>query len=134
MMLLPYPRSLGFAALLIVPPAGFASTWVITDSAHPVEVAEDIRVIHLDRLDHLEVALSQGLPADPAQAQALFQANMTTEAAAEISQAHQDVVEAWRLGITKMPAVVVDQHYVVYGDPNVERALAKIEQFRRAQP
>ncbi|NWB99493.1 DUF1525 domain-containing protein [Pseudomonas gingeri] len=82
MMLLPSPRSLGFAALLIVPTAGFANTWVITDSAHPVEVTEVVRVIHLA---HLEVALSRGLPANPARAQALFQANMITEAATGIS-------------------------------------------------
>ncbi|WP_040069080.1 TIGR03757 family integrating conjugative element protein [Pseudomonas batumici] len=134
MTLSPSFPSLGLSALLTIAPSCFASTWVITDSAHPVEVTADVRLIHLDRLDHLEAVLSGQLPADPALAQALFQESLTTEAAAEISQAHQDVVEAWSLGVTKMPAVVVDQRYVVYGDPNLERALAKIEQFRRDQP
>ncbi|WP_248800618.1 TIGR03757 family integrating conjugative element protein [Pseudomonas sp. MWU13-2105] len=127
-------RPLGLFALLTVAPTCFASTWVITDSAHPVEVTPDVRLIHLDRLDHLEAVLSGQLPTDPALAQAFFQESLTTEAAAEISQAHQDVVDAWSLGVTKMPAVVVDQRYVVYGDPNLEQALAKIEQFRRDRP
>lgn len=134
-MTLSHPlRSLSLFALLTVAPTCFASTWVITDSAHPVEVTADVRLIHLDRLDHLEAELSSLLPNDPAQALALFQESLTTEAAAEISRAHQDVVDAWSLGVTKMPAVVVDQRYVVYGDPNLEQALAKIEQFRRDRP
>ncbi len=43
-------------------------------------------------------------------------------------------MDAWSLGITRIPAVVVDHRYVVYGDPNLERALAKIERFRRGKP
>ncbi|MGY2198399.1 TIGR03757 family integrating conjugative element protein [Pseudomonas gingeri] len=124
----------GAVALLALAPACFASTWVITDSAHPVEVPADVRLIHLDRLDHLEVMLSKGLPADPEEAQAVFQENMTAESSADISRAHQDIVDAWSLGITRIPAVVVDHRYVVYGDPNLERALAKIERFRRGKP
>ena len=41
---------------------------------------------------------------------------------------------AWSLGIAKIPAVVVDRRYVVYGEANVARALARIEEYRRAQP
>jgi uncharacterized protein (UPF0218 family) len=29
---------------------------------------------------------------------------------------------------------VVDQRYVVYGEPDVARAVARIEQHRRAEP
>ncbi|QXI31199.1 TIGR03757 family integrating conjugative element protein [Pseudomonas vanderleydeniana] len=109
-----------------------AETWVITDSAHPVEVPAGVRLIHLDRLDQLEVALFENLSPDASQAQAAFQDIMTVDAAADISRAHQDIVDAWSLGVSRIPAVVVDRRYVVYGDPNVERALARIEQFRRA--
>ncbi|NWD49975.1 TIGR03757 family integrating conjugative element protein [Pseudomonas gingeri] len=130
----PFLPLLGALALLALAPGCFASTWVITDSAHPVEVPADVRLIHLDRLDHLEVALSQGLPSDPGEAQAAFQETMTAESRADINRAHQDIVDAWSLGVTRIPAVVVDHRYVVYGDPNLERALAKIEQFRRSKP
>ena len=47
---------------------------------------------------------------------------------------HQGVTDAWSLGITSIPAVVVDQRYVVYGEPDVARAVARIEQRRRTQP
>ncbi|WP_397458661.1 TIGR03757 family integrating conjugative element protein [Pseudomonas asplenii] len=109
-----------------------AETWVITDSAHPVDLPPDTQLIQLDRLDQLEVSLFQDLPADPAQAQAAFKEHMTADAAADIDRAHQDIVNAWSLGVSKIPAVVVDRQYVVYGDPNVARALTKIEHFRRA--
>ncbi|ENJ2046957.1 DUF1525 domain-containing protein, partial [Pseudomonas aeruginosa] len=35
---------------------------------------------------------------------------------------------------TSIPAVVVDKRYVVYGEPDVARAVARIEQRRRTQP
>ncbi len=44
------------------------------------------------------------------------------------------MTDAWSLGITAVPAVVVDQRYVVYGEPDVARAIARIEQHRRTEP
>ena len=44
------------------------------------------------------------------------------------------MTDAWSLGVTKIPAVVVDRRYVVYGETDVSRALARIEEYRRAQP
>jgi integrating conjugative element protein (TIGR03757 family) len=44
------------------------------------------------------------------------------------------VADAWGLGVAKVPAVVVDRRYVVYGQPDAARALARIEQYRRTQP
>jgi len=38
------------------------------------------------------------------------------------------------LGLAKVPAVVVDRRYVVYGETDVARAVARIESHRRAQP
>ena len=51
-----------------------------------------------------------------------------------IRQAYQGVADAWGLGIAKIPAVVVDRRYVVYGEADVARALAHIEEYRRARP
>ena len=38
------------------------------------------------------------------------------------------------LGIAKIPAVVVDRRYVVYGEPDVSRAVARINAYRSTQP
>ncbi|MEN1465372.1 DUF1525 domain-containing protein, partial [Pseudomonas aeruginosa] len=48
--------------------------------------------------------------------------------------AYQGVTDAWSLDVTTIPAVVVDQRFVVYGEPDVARAVARIEQHRRTQP
>ncbi|NQB78478.1 DUF1525 domain-containing protein, partial [Pseudomonas aeruginosa] len=34
----------------------------------------------------------------------------------------------------KIPAVVVDRRYVVYGEPDVSRAVARINAYQSAQP
>jgi integrating conjugative element protein (TIGR03757 family) len=40
---------------------------------------------------------------------------------------------AWRLGVTKIPAVV-DGRYVIYGEPDVAKATARIAAFRNRKP
>lgn len=50
----------------------------------------------------------------------------------DFSVTYQGIVEAWILGITKIPAVVVDRRYVVYGQRDVNRAVALIEEYRSA--
>lgn len=37
------------------------------------------------------------------------------------------------LRVTTLPAVVVDRRHVVYGEPDVAKAVAHIEHYRRAQ-
>jgi integrating conjugative element protein (TIGR03757 family) len=40
------------------------------------------------------------------------------------------VLDAFSLGVTKVPAVVVDRRYVVYGEHDVAAALALIAAYR----
>lgn len=42
-------------------------------------------------------------------------------------------VMAWRYGIDKLPAVLVDREYVVYGESSVSAALARIERHRNEE-
>lgn len=111
-----------------------ATPWVITDRTHPIEPTNEIRLILIDQLSTLEDELSSGLPSSPATARAMFLDRMTAQVSAKIEKAHQDIVDAWSLGATKVPAVVVDRKYVVYGDSNIERALSKIQLYREAHP
>lgn len=41
----------------------------------------------------------------------------------------QDVVDAWSLGVTKVPAVVID-NYVVYGEADVNQAISQITAYQ----
>lgn len=111
-----------------------ADTLVITDSNHSTQPTPDSKIILIDQPSTLESSLSTNLPSDPHQAQTIAQQRLTPELTAKITQAHQDVVTAWSLGITKIPAVVVDERYVVYGEPDVQRALALIARHREQVP
>lgn len=107
--------------------------WVITDRWHPVRGEADRR-IELDAPARVEAELSSLLSSDPQEARAQVQRRLQADAHRRLVQVYQDVAEAWRLGVDKIPAVVVDRRYVVYGETDVTRAVARVEQWRRAQP
>ncbi len=136
-------RTLGLAvalpaALGIFSPVTFAAdVVVVTDGHHPVKTMGGERLIELDEAPRIEAELSANLPTDPDQATALVKRRLTqggTDLQRRIATAYQGVTDAWSLGITAVPAVVVDQRYVVYGEPDVARAIARIEQHRRTEP
>lgn len=108
--------------------------WVITDRAHPIQTAPGVRVIELDAPARIKAELSSQLPANPAQASRVAQ-QLLKLGGAELQErariAHQGVIDAWSLGISKVPAIVVDRRYVVYGETDVGRAVARVEKYRR---
>lgn len=109
---------------------------VFTDNDHPVQAHAGIPVLKLDQPARIEAALSTDLPVDPAQAAALVRRRLEGGGATlqhQLGQAYQGVVQAWGLGVAKLPAVVVDGRYVVYGESDVDRALARIAAYREAQ-
>ncbi|KTS76505.1 hypothetical protein NS274_15880 [Pseudomonas oryzihabitans] len=111
-----------------------ADVLAISDHAHPLTNLAGARVVLLDAPERLEQQLSEGLPADPHQAAALMQQRLRSASAQQLGRdlvkAHQDVADAWSLGVTKVPAVVVDRRYVVYGQPDVAAAVASIARYR----
>lgn len=146
MPLLPYARysQLLLRGLLVLPlalavaiPARAAEVWVITDSQHPVQTPPGATLIELDQAARIEAELKAQLPSEPGRAAAIVQQRLKeggTDLQRRIARAYQGVTDAWSLSVTTIPAVVVDQRYVVYGDTDVERALARIEAYRRANP
>lgn len=136
-------RTLGLAVALpaslsVFSPAAFAAdVLVITDSRHPVKTMGGERLIQLDEAARMEEGLSAGLPADPARAEALVRQRLKgdkQDLQQRMRRAYQGVADAWSLGVTTLPAVVVDQRYVVYGEPDVARAVARINAYRSANP
>ena len=136
-------RTLGLAvalpaSLAVFSPATFAAdVVVVTDSRHPVKTMGGERLIELDQASRLEAELSADLPADSERAVAVVRQRLNhggTDLQRRIGTAYQGITDAWSLGVTSIPAVVVDQRYVVYGEPDVARAVARIEQHRRPQP
>jgi integrating conjugative element protein (TIGR03757 family) len=114
-----------------------ADVRVFTDRLHPVDAPADVRVVELDAAARVESALAADLPSDPAEAAAVVQQRLSDGGDAlqhRLADAYQDVTDAWSLGVAKIPAVVVDRRYVVYGETDVARALARIEAYRRTEP
>ncbi|MDR0577987.1 MAG: TIGR03757 family integrating conjugative element protein [Candidatus Accumulibacter sp.] len=112
-----------------------ADVLIVTDRQHPVRAASDVRLIELDRPMRIEAELSAGLPADPGRASEIVRQRLREgDIQDRLRKAYQGVVEARGLGIGKIPAVVVDQRYVVYGETDVAQAVTRIEAHRRTQP
>jgi len=127
----------GLLLCLLAPAVFAADVLVVTDSRHPVQSAGGARMIELDLSERIEAELAAGLPNDPSRAAALVQQRLRDGGQAlqrRIGNAYQGVTDAWGLGIARVPAVVGDRRYVVYGEPNVARAVARIEAHRRPQP
>lgn len=129
-------RCLALAIVLCASAASAMDVWVITDRQHPVQGTPD-RLIELDAPARIEAELSTDLPSDVQQASLLVQQRLKHGGPAleqRLARTYQDVTDAWSLGITSLPAIVVDQRYVVYGEPGVAKAIARIEAYRRTQP
>lgn len=109
-------------------PAAVAEVWVVTDQKHPITVAAPVRLIELDAPARLQAQLNAQLTTDPAQAAAIARTSL-----AQLTEAWQELVDAWHLGVHTVPAVVVDRRYVVYGTTDVDAALFRIDTFRQQQ-
>lgn len=119
------------------PTAIAADVWIVTDRQHPMHHTTDARVIELDAPPRIEAALSKNLPADPAQAADTVRQRLQANHGAlsrQLASAWQAVADAWSLGVTTIPAVIVDRHYVVYGDPDAAHAVTRIQAYREAHP
>lgn len=107
---------------------------VITDEAHPVyNLPSEARVIELDGAQRLHDQLFADLPAHPAQAEPIARVRLQHSDKAwqqAMQAALQGVVDAWALGISKIPAVVLDGH-VVYGEPDVGLAIERIRTYQQ---
>ncbi|CAK1313958.1 integrating conjugative element protein, PFL_4709 family [Burkholderia pseudomallei] len=122
-------------SLAVANAAHATGVWIIQDRLHPVRSVPGARVIELDAPTQIEATLSQGLPANPSEAAAEVRERLGNSAVTQqLTAAYQGVTDAWRIGVTKIPAVVVDQRYVVYGDPDVAHAVARIQAYREAHP
>lgn len=123
-----------FVIAVLTQPLAYAETWVITDRNHPVLVPSGVRLILLDDSERLEAKLSEGLPADPLKATAIMQQRLRSGDAQrlqrDLAAAQQNLVDAWSVGVTKIPAVVVDRTHVVYGDTDVASAVQRIARWK----
>ncbi|TCL02177.1 TIGR03757 family integrating conjugative element protein [Sodalis ligni] len=121
--------------LLMTGAAHAMQVLVVTDSRHPVTGKAD-RIIELDAPALLENNLSSQLPASPNDAEKLLKKRLNdggNDLQLQFSAAWQGVTNAWSVGIKKIPAVVVDSRYVIYGESDIDHAVARIQAYRNRQ-
>lgn len=126
-----YRLTLTLLSFLVLASTALAGTEVFTVSSVPASQApRDAVVVELDKPARLDTALSEKLPVNrEAAAEQVRQRLRSAEWRDTITQyehAYAGLVRAWQLGVEQVPAVVVDGQYVVYGEPNVRKALAEI--------
>ena len=129
--------ALGFAlALLAWPGPGPSAGDVVafTLSSMPLRAGVGAVVHVLDARDDYAEAFGADLPTDPERALAEVGRRVATPAGRaaleRIAAAAAGTALAGRLGIEKLPAVVVDGRYVVYGVRDVARAVERVEAWR----
>jgi integrating conjugative element protein (TIGR03757 family) len=110
---------------------------VYTDHSITLQHTRGAQIVFLDAPRRLEQDLSAALPADPEHAEVMARKRLQAGGAnlqRALANAWQGVIDAWARGITHLPAVVVDDRYVVYGEPDVAKAAARIAAFRSRKP
>ncbi|EBA8598838.1 TIGR03757 family integrating conjugative element protein [Salmonella enterica] len=133
-------RYFSLLALMLSAPS-IASTVVYTDRHHsPANVQADTRVVYLDETDQLAKSLFGPLSTNSSQAerqaQSVIHSPQWAQQQAVMAQAYQGLIQAWQLGLKKYPAVVFDDHDVVYGtaDVAVARTYQKHKELSGGRP
>ena len=125
------------SALLCVSTAAVSSeVWVVTDQRYVITAPTTVRVIRLDAPAEILTELTGKLPADSPKAAVLIRQRLAAagpDLHRRLVCAYQDVLDARRVGVRKIPAVVVDQRYVVYGEVDVKRALEDINRYQKGR-
>ena len=129
--------ALGFALVLAAwpgPGAAAGDVVAFTLSSMPLRAASGAEVHVLDERDGHAEAFGASLPGDPERALAEARRRVSSPAGRaaleRIAAAAAGNALAGRLGIEKLPAVVVDGRYVVYGVRDVVHAVERVEAWR----
>ena len=129
--------ALGFALIFAEwpgPGAAAGDVVAFTLSSMPLRATGGATVHVLDARDGHAEAFGADLPGDPERALAEARRRVATPAGraalARIASAAAGNALASRLGIEKLPAVVVGGRYVVYGVRDIARAVERVEAWR----
>ncbi len=119
--------------------AASPSVWVFTTKQLPplkrMELAHQVFV--LDDIEKPLNALKFQYPGNDDKAQqhanAILNSQKGQALLAQIKRNARSVAIAWQFGITRLPAVLVDEQYVVYGEYNLHIAVDRVARYRHAR-
>lgn len=128
-----------FLPALCLSSGACAGTVVYTDSTHLVAFAfPDTHVVYIDAPERMQADMFGALPSNQVQAEKLARDRLNTpEFAAqqqELTIAYRGLMKAWSLGLSKYPAVVFDDKWVVYGTTDVSVAMQHMSRWREVNP
>lgn len=120
------------AMLCLAQPAIAQTITAFTNSQTRLQNAPPATTIYeLDVGMRIEDAMSVDLPANPQEAEQILRARMQSvewrAMEAQLTRSAEGLAKAKALGVTKIPAVVVNDRYVVYGVTDVTHALQMIQ-------
>ncbi len=103
----------------------------------PAVQAPGVAIHYLDAVTQLENRLFPLLSPAPEiareQSLPLLSAPNSIQQRQQLETAYQDLIDAWSLGIRKVPAVVFDRRYVIYGTTDVRAARQQLAAFQSKQ-
>jgi len=97
---------------------------------------ENTTVYNIERIAHLQQALSKDLPSDPEKAKQLVLARfqrIDTQLSHELENAANGLVQAMQYGIDRYPAIVFDGKAVVYGITDIRAATQRYRQWQAGE-
>ena len=97
---------------------------------------ENTTVYNIERIAHLQQALSKDLPSDPEKAKQLVLARfqwIDTQLSHELENAAYGLVQAMQYGIDRYPAIVFDGKAVVYGITDIRAASQVYRQWQAGE-
>ena len=93
----------------------------------PQNMPSNAVLVEIDAAGRIDALLSESLPDDPEQAQAFMRQVMNSPEwdsfSQQLKQAYTGLARAQQLNIEKVPAVVINSTFVIYGVTKVDDAL-----------
>ena len=118
--------------------AASPSVWVFTTEQLPPLKRLDLahQVFVLDDIEKLLRALAFQYPGSEGKAEQKANVILNSQKGqallAQIKRNAHSVAIAWQSGIARLPAVLIDEQYVVYGEYNVQIAMDRVKRHRHA--
>ncbi|WP_422452174.1 TIGR03757 family integrating conjugative element protein [Endozoicomonas sp. ALC066] len=111
---------------------------VFTNDRFPVSNSDHkITYYNLDDRQRAQMRLPKNLPADLAKAKQVASQYMQTadfrKTVDALKNAYQGYIAALDYQLAKLPAIVIDGEYILYGVTSVDKALALYEQYQERE-
>ena len=99
---------------------------VFTVDGFAITQARNAPVYHIDGIEAFKRTMSDGLPSALEAAKKEVNARMAAQpdAVGKLKRAFDGLLKAKTYGITKVPAIVIEGEYVIYGETDVSDAIA----------